>query len=239
MLVSSLLQAALRKIGALEIGATTSPEKLADGLSALQSMLRAWGIADNNVFAVVKESFNLTAGKVSYTWGVGGDIATLRPNQILGAYVVDSAGMSHPVDVIPRGVYDIIANKAIESRPYDLYLNPTYPLATMYLYPTPNIVEALHIDSYKPFVEVDSFADIGDTISFPGYYEEAVIYNLAIRLAPEYVREVSSEVAIVAKASLTELKSFNASSRVTPVFIRVPAGGQYGAGYSINTDRYR
>jgi len=238
MLVSDLLSASLRKIGALSSGETIETARQAEALSALQSMLRSWSALSSNVFATVKENATLTAGKASYTWGSGGDIVTARPNQVLGAYILDSGGMTHPVDIIAEGRYRSISNKDTSSRPYSLFFHPTYPLANIYLYPVPDSAETLYLDSFKPFTETGSFGLTTDTLTFPVYYEEAIIFNLAIRLAPEYGRAVFSEVALIAKTSYSTLVTINAANQVEPIFVPIPANGCYGAGYSINTDSY-
>ena len=238
MLVSELLSSSLRKIGAMSSGETIEVTRQAEALAALQSMLRAWGGVSTSVFASIKEYIVLTPSKLLYTWGDAGDINTTRPNQLIGAYILDNVGMTHSVDIISESRYNAIAVKATEARPYDLFFHPAYPLASIYLYPVPNTAEELHINSYKPFLETGSFGLHTDTLSFPSYYEEAMLYNLAIRLAPEYGKTVSGEVALVAKESLISLKALNAANAIEPVYIAVPASGVYGAGYSINTNSY-
>ena len=237
MLVSSLIQSSLRKIGVLEVGATTSTEKLTDALSALQSMLRSWGALSQNVFASVTESVTLEVDTEVYTWGTGGDISTLRPNHVTGAYILDSSGVSHPMRLISGTRYRTIPIKTISARPYSLYFDPLYPLAYVYLYPVPSAAETLYLTSFKPFVETGSFGLSTDTLIFPGYYEEPMIYNLAIRLAPEYGKSVVAEIALIAKDSLDTLNILNLSNQTKGIGILIPVDS-FGH-YSINTDSYR
>jgi hypothetical protein len=237
MLVSSLLSSSLRKIGALSSGETIEPTRQTEALTALQTMLRSWGALSLKVFASVKESKVLTAGKGLYTWGLGGDISTARPNQVLGAYIL-SGDTSYPVDLITEGGYRNISVKGTSSRPDSLYFYPSFPLATLYLYPVPDAAETLWLDSFKPFTETGSFGLTTDTLVFPSYYEEPILYNLSIRLAPEYGKAVSAEVAAIAKSSLSDLTVRNSADRVEPVFVLVPAGLNSGVHYSINSDSY-
>lgn len=237
MLVSELLKSSLRKIGALSSGETIETARQAEALSALQSMLRSWGALSQNVFASVTESKTLTVETESYTWGSGGDINTLRPNNVTGAYILDSSGVSHPMSLISDARYRAIPIKSISARPYSLYFDPTYPLASIYLYPSPSIAESLYLTSFKPFVESGSFGLSTDTLIFPGYYEEPMIYNLAIRLAPEYGKTASAEVALVAKNSLDDLQNLNLSNQLKGIGISIPVNS-FGH-YSINTDSYR
>lgn len=238
MQVSTLIAASLRKIGGLSSGETIETTRQTEALYALQSMLRSWGAVSNYVFASVKESTTLTAGTATYTWGSGGAINSARPNQLIGAYILDSGSMTHPVDIISEGEYRTITDKTTSSRPDKIFLYPAFPLSTLYLHPVPSATETLYLDSYKPFTESSSFTLTTDEIDFPLYYEEPIIYNLAIRLAPEYGKSASVEVALIAKSSLDFLMILHAAGKVEPVFVLIPANAPYGAGYSINSDSY-
>ena len=239
MKVSALIEASLRKIGVTPSGEGIEPARLDDGLAALQSMLRSWGAVSSNVFATIKENFTLTAGVGNYSWGTGGSINTARPNQVTGAYILEGGTTTHPVDIITEGTYRGISVKDTTGLPYSLFFHSNYPLASLYLYPVPDSAYVLYLDSYKPFTETSSFGLTTDTISFPSYYEEPIIYNLAIRLAPEYGKTISSEVGAIAKSSLDALINANVSGRVEQIYIRVPASAPYGSRYSINSDSYR
>lgn len=240
MLVSEIISSALRKIGGLSSGETIEASRQAEALTALKVMLRSWGALGLNVFATVKENCTLTGGTGSYTWGVGGTINSSRPNQVTGAYILESGSTTHPVDVIAEGTYRGISVKDTLGIPTSLFFHPNYPLATVYLYPVPDSAYVLCLDSFKPFVEVSSFNLTTDTISFPSYYEEPIIYNLAIRLAPEYGKTVSNEVGAIAKSSYDNMVLANSTAgRVEQIFIHVPASAPYGAGYSINSGSYR
>jgi hypothetical protein len=236
MLVSTLIGSSLRKLGVYASGETPDASELADGLSALQSMLRSWAALNINVFATVKETKTLTPAKYLYTWGTGGDITTARPHQIAGAYILESGGVSHPVDLISESQYRNTVVKGTVSRPYALFFHPSFPLAEIYLYPVPSDAEVLYLDSWKSFTETSSFSSTSDTLAFPLHYEEPLIYNLAVRLAPEFGKTLAPEVAAIAVSSYERLVILNAANQVEPVFILVPASAPYGARYSINSD---
>lgn len=239
MLVSALLNSSLRKIGGLSSGEVIETARQNEALEALQVMLRGWSGLSASIFATITENLSTVAGRASNTWGTGGQWNSLRPNQVIGAYITDSAGASHPVDVKNYGEYAALGFKGSTGRPLSLFFHPGYPLATAYLWPVPDAVETITIESYKPFVEVDSFDIVGSTIAFPAFCEEAIIYNLAVRLAPEYGKSASAEVIAIAGSSFKDMEALNASLQVKPVYIQVPAGRSYGSGYSINTDTYK
>lgn len=238
MLVSAVLNASARKLAVIASGETLSTAEYADALIALQGMLRSWAAEKINVFSSVRETHTLVAGTASYTWGSGGNINTARPNQVLSAYVTDSSGTSHGVEIIGSSKYNAISIKTTQDRPYMLYPVYNYPLATIYLYPVPSSAETLNLESIKPFTETSSFSAISDTLALPLNYEEAVIYNLAVRLAPEFGVIAPAEVVAIARSSYDRLMILNAGNYFESVSITVPAGRGI-AGYDIDSDGYR
>jgi hypothetical protein len=224
MLVSAILNASARKIGVIASGETLTAAEYADALIALQGMLRSWAAEKINVFATVSETHTLSSGTASYTWGTSGNINTARPNQIVSAFIRDSESVSHEVTIIGSGKYNSISDKTTTDRPVYLYPQFSYPLVTINLYPVPNTAETLVLESVKPFTETSSFSAIGDTLSMPVNYEEAIIYNMAIRLAPEFGVSAPAEVAAIARSSYDRLMTLNASNFVDTVNIDIPAG---------------
>ena len=79
MLVSEVLNSAARKLGLIASNETLTTYEYANALTILQSMLQSWAAERINVTASTKETFTLTSGTGSYTWGSGGDITTASP----------------------------------------------------------------------------------------------------------------------------------------------------------------
>lgn len=217
MTVLEIIKASLRKIGGLSGNETPESYLQTEALTALQMMLRAWSQKQILVYSSVSESFSLSAGVAAYSWGSGGTITTTRPHSIIGAYIRDSGGIDYPQDIISEGQYRRLSSKTTSGRPDSVFYRPSYPLAYLYFYPVPSTVEVVYIDSLKSFTETSSFATVNDTLSFPSNYEEAIVYNLAIRLAPEYGRGVSEEVKTIAVSSYSDLTNRNAANQVEPV----------------------
>ena len=222
MLVSTIINSALRKLGVVASGEIIEPEEQNDALTALQVMLRSWSAEKINVFSSVSESYTLTSGTNSYTWGVGGVINTPRPNAVVGASILDSNGTTYPVEIISESKYRKIPTKTSSGRPYYIFPKYTYPYVITYLYPTPNTAETLNLESLKPFTESSSFDSADDTLVMPVIYEEPIIYNLAVRCAPEYGKSVPSSVARVADVSYNSLITRNSANHVEPIGVLLP-----------------
>jgi len=237
MLVSTLVKSSMRKIGVLSAGEEPTSDTYATLLEALQVMLRSWAQKRILVFASTKESFSLVPTQSLYTWGVGGNITTTRPHKVLGAFVRDSSVIDHPVGIISEGQYRDISSKATAGRPEYLFYHPLYPKGAIYLYPTPQDIETMWLDSLKPFTETSSFAAVTDTLAFPPNYEEPIIYNLALRIAPEYGVQMSAEAVRMANDGYDALIVLNASNQVEPITLSLPIVEGRG-GYDINSDSY-
>lgn len=236
MIVSDLIKSSMRKVGILSAGEVPTTDTYAALLEALQVMLRQWAQKRILVFASVKESFALVPTQSLYTWGTGGNITTTRPHQILGGFVRDSSSIDHPVGIISDGQYRNISSKATAGRPEYLFYHPLYPLGSIYVYPTPQDAETMWIESLKPFTETSSFSAVTDTLAFPSNYEEPLVYNLALRIAPEYGVQMSAEAVKVATDSLDALIILNASNQVEPISLSLPISGR--GGYNILSDSY-
>ena len=234
MVVLDVLKASLKKIGQLESGRDILSVRQADALLDLQMMLRSWAQKQILVFASTKESFSLVATQASYTWGSSGNITTTRPHRLLGGFVKDSGNTDHPVKIISEREYRELSSKATSGRPDSMFLHPLFPLAYLYVYPTPDTGEVFYIDSLKPFTETSSFAAVTDEIDFPPNYEEAIVYNLAVRLAPEYEVSVSSEVVVIAKESYDSLIVLNSSNQVESIRLSLPIGNGRSS-YNMNS----
>lgn len=241
MIVSDLIRASLRKIGALSLGeGVLDIEEIpglvyTDLLQTLQVMLRSWAQHKIMVFASTKESVSLVPSQSLYTWGTNGNINSDRPHKVLNAFIRDSNNSDNYVNIISENEYNNIANKSTQGRPSSLFYHPKFPLGNIYLYPTPQISESLFLTSLKPFTETSSIDDISATISFPPNYEEAIIYNYAVRIAPENGISVPNEVMMIADSSYRDLTGLNSSNQIEPIRLSIPGCGNstYGR-YDIN-----
>lgn len=222
MTTEDLIKTAMEDIGVLADGETPDPSDLDRCLKKLQSMLRLWSANKINVFATTSETKVLTSSQSSYTWGTGGNISTTRPHKIVNAFIRDTDNSDWPIEFMTKSDYQAISDKSGTGMPSLYYYDATYPLGTLYLNPAPDIAYTLHIDSLKPFVEVASFDAISSTFSFPPEYEEPVIANLCIRIAPRWGKSISTELAAIASSGLTTLKNLNASNQRNEVRLSIP-----------------
>lgn len=200
---------ALRLIGAVASGETPAAGEMADGLTALNGMFGSWANERLLINAIVREEFTLTAGTAQYTLGTGGTLNTARPSKIerAGLEIVTGSQTSEiPLEIITSDKYASIAIKDLQSTlPQMVYPDGAYPLQTLSFYPVPSTANTFVMYSWKPLAAI---TDAATDISVPPGYDDAIDYNLAVRLAPEFGKPVSQEVlnlAVVTKAHIKRL----------------------------------
>lgn len=217
---ADLIKASLRLLGVTAAGETPAASELADGLSSLNRMISRWSAEGLLIHAEVREEFSLVAGTQSYTIGSSGTFNTTRPIQILKAMIEDqsSGTPEYPVEIINVDQWAAIHIKSTQSPiPTKLYASGSYPLETLSLWPVPSATNKLVLYSLKPLT---AFAAGSTDVSLPEGYEDAIVYNLAQRLAPEFSKEPSAAIVMEALESKANIKRMN----IKPMYLECDAG---------------
>lgn len=223
----------MRLIGAVAPGESVPASEATDGLATLNRMLDSWSNESLIIHAPVREVFSITASDGSYTMGTGGNFDTPRPIGIDRVTVKKTSGstvIEYPVRII-RNAEEwsrIRQKELLTPYPEYVYLEETFPLTTLNLYPVPSASDSLVIYSRKPLSQVSTIAA---DLSLPPGYSRAIIFNLAIDLAPEYGRSTSQEVASIAMESKAAIKRTNDK----PGYLRVDSALTSKGGFNIFT----
>lgn len=189
-----IIRKALQKNGVLVMGETPSADEASDGLDSLNSMLASWSNDSITIVSRVWETFNLVSGQAAYTIGTGANFNTERPIFIAEAYVRQNT-LDTPLAIISDESYNNwIQQKNIGGIPEALNYDNAYPVGKIRLWPVPSSALQLFILSEK---QITQFA-LDDQVNLPPGWQDAIIYNLAIRLAPEYGQPVSPELQKIA-----------------------------------------
>jgi hypothetical protein len=227
-----LIYPALRKAGVtLGPQRTPSPAQYQDGLEELNRLVGSLSCDRLNIYSITKSSFPLT-GAGSYTIGQDpsgetiADFDTPRPVMIEAAGITGSQGGCASLAVVPSDVWTAQCN--CSAGVGWLYNDRAYPISTLYLSgsPTDGILE-LHSWQMAP-----AFVSIDDAVLLPPGYEDAIVLNLAIRLAPHFQRVVDPDVRREAQLSLMRLESINAPRPIADTSEALSCG----CGYDIRND---
>jgi hypothetical protein len=195
---------AIRKLGVIDKAATPEATDRAWGLIYLEQLLARWSF-NEQLNPYVQET--ISVGLASHTWGVSGSIATACPLKIDSARYKKN-GYEYNLPVKTREDWEEITDKSQEGEPYLLYFDPTTPLGTLYVYPvfTGTIVCAVQ----KPFPvpTTQTF-----TMSLRPALQPAVVYHLAIEMAPIYEMEPPQTIVQMARLTLDDAMSMHKPRR--------------------------
>lgn len=203
----TIINRALRLIGALASGETPTSDESSDALTALNAMLASWQAEKLVVYAFVDTAFTMTPSDASYTVGPSANFnLTPRPPKIEQCFV-RASNIDYPVELIDRERWYNIADKTSTSDiPQYAYYEPSLTTGTLQLYPVPSAANSLHIVTWSSVAEL---ATVGTTVTLPQGYERALAYNLAVELAPEYTADPSATVLGIARESKAAIRRAN------------------------------
>ena len=203
----TIVDRAMRLIGALESGESATATEGADVLIALNSMIESWQTERLYVYALVDTALTLTPSDGSYTVGPTGNFnLTPRPSKIENIFIRDS-DIDYPITLVDQDRWFAIPDKTVTSDiPEFAYYEPTLATGTLLLWPIPNSANSLHLVTWTT---LGTLSTLGTTVTLPQGYERALTYNLAVEIAPEFGKEVSQTVMQSAIESKANIKRAN------------------------------
>lgn len=218
---NDLIRAAMRLIQVAAVDVDLTAEELKDGLESLNRMLDSWSADELMLYQVVREQFELASNENPYSIGYGGTWDTSRPMKIVDAYLTLNNGsipVDYPMMVLNYDDYNAIRLKTLSTNfPGYIYYQPSFPMAYVYIYPifAPNDPATtgpayITLSSWKPF---DVVIDPTATIALPPGYWEAIVFNLAVRIAEEYQFDIRPTTVNLATSALKRLKRINQRTR--------------------------
>jgi hypothetical protein len=101
-----------------------------------------------------------------------------------------------------------------------LHYDAAYPVGSIHIYPVPSAGMTLDLWVWQQFLQITDFTA---AVDFPPGYLKAIIYNLAVDLAPKFGRPLDATVKAIADACKAGLGATNASVHSNPA---APAAGQ-------------
>jgi hypothetical protein len=212
---NDLITRSMRLLQALGSTEVPTASESNDGLVALNAMLDSWSLDDLVSYEIEEQSFPLSPGTSAYTIGVGGVINTVRPQEIVQAYVRDSGNNNFLMRLVPRDKWNQIGNRGptITSQiPNTMFYDPQYPLGIINIFPTPLLPYTCFFSNVLNQV---TLATLTTNIAMPVGYERAYVFNLAVEISSMFgipippVGPGQKNVAQLAQESLAAVKSNN------------------------------
>jgi len=206
MTVLDLVKASLRKIRVLGAGETPSGSEGSEALDTLNALLQSWSNEGLAVYRQTLSTHATVAGTASYTIGTGATWDTTRPLRIDQAFLrTTSDNIDDQLTLLSATEYYAVRDKATASEPTHLYYLPSMTTGTVYLWPVPDAVYTVGIVQNT---QIAAYLTLAADVGLPPGYEQALIYNLAVELAPEYGKS-AADVAGLAREYKMVLKRTN------------------------------
>ena len=232
----------MRFIGALASGETPTSAEASDSLRMLNLMIDSWSVERLMIFTIQRQVFDMPTAKQTYTLGPGGDFNVPRPPRLVRAGIISLNNVAQPLE-LPLEMLTVdewadIPVKNIQSAlPLKLWNDNAYPLMNLNFWCIPN--QDVNVALYT-WTALSQFADFVTDYEFPPAYLEAIEWNLALKLAPQFEKpstmgllpQVAAE-AISCKARVKTINSPLVDLRVDPA---ISAKGRH---YNWISDSYQ
>ena len=212
MIANDLINMALRAAGLLGTGQTAPAEMSNQALTSLNMLIEQWAAKRWLSFRTTNLTLTST-GASSYTVGPGGDFnISARPQSVEAAFFSQNMGtpqqIDTPIEVLrAREDYNAIALKGVTSVSRSVFYDNAMPLGTAYFWPIPTSSRySMTLTVKAPLTTVSNIlADMG----LPPEFDEALVYNLAVRLRTLYQMAADPAIVMLAKASLGTIRAAN------------------------------
>lgn len=216
---ADLINQALVDVGALRVGDAPSTTRRDDCFVRLNQLWEGWGIDPTVTNAQYHQILTLTAGTSVYTFGTGGTLAaSALPIGIFGAESV-SGNFRSPVKVVSFADFDEQVRDAQASTAVlasVLAADNANPSINLRVFPVPATAPgSLLLDYYGVMT---AFASVSTTVALAPAYQDALQWNLAMAIAPFYVRQGADGEAIMklvaanAASSLARIQNLSQSA---------------------------
>jgi len=206
-----IIGGALRKLGAYDHGEAIPAEEVQDAMQALNLLAKEWSAHGLDIFVREEKILTMTAGQVVYTLGPSG-VLTDKPYDIVYAARRDPTNnIDVPMNLIGEREYQRLSLKQQQGIPTNLWYKQLRTTGELYVWPT--------MSSTCPYTQlvlqcrmyVDDLDSTTDEPEFPIEWGNALIFNLAHDLAPEYGVDAKkrAEMYLIGQRKLNDLLDNN------------------------------
>lgn len=181
------IEAALRTIGVLALDQTPAATEYTNATVKLNALIGEFRTMGMSLWARAYYSFPVVASTASYNIGTGQTLNTPYPLHMLQAYRTNSTDDTDlDMEIIPDHNYNLLPTT--DGTPIQLNYQPKVNIGVIRVWPTPSVADVtngitINLVYTRPF---EYFNDPSDTADFPEEWVSAIIYGLAVRIAPEY-----------------------------------------------------
>lgn len=216
-----LITAAISKLGVLASGQTPSADDLAKGALFLNTLLAELRTLGMPLWQRKEYTFNMTANTSSYLIGVGQTLNTPYPLQMVQAWRVGSGSTKVQLDISPNFNYNILPISSAAGAPVQITYQPFVNYGEIKLWPTPDATisasDTITIVYMRPLEYMTGSAN---TFDVPEEWYNAIIYKLAVLLAPDWGVPLQDRQDLRAEAKEHIELAVNSSIEMASIFFQ-------------------
>lgn len=205
-----IIEGAMRVLGLLESGETPTATELADGLEALNLLVKSWQHSPNPVMRGVQPwhrvettiDTSVVTAKQSYTLAASGADVTMQiPVDILAVTTLDANGERSLLKRVTHDRFLEWGNRTDTGSVAEWFYERGIASGRLWfdVIPDDTTIDYV-ITSTRPLQDCD---ELTNNVEFPQEWYRALKFNLAVEIAPEFQVEPSLIVATLAQQSLS------------------------------------
>lgn len=207
MTARDICTTALNYLGIVAANETPDAPDINRAFDDLNDLLDSWSNDSYMLYANQDDTFTLVPAQGTYSIGSSGaDFTMVRPTQVQFARVRIN-NVDYTLTEMNNAEYEAIGMKSITSTiPNYYYYDPTYPNASLKLWPVPATAIPITITSLTQFTR---FASLDTAVSLPPGYARAIKWNLVKEIADAFGKTPTDSVIRKAAESKAALKVTN------------------------------
>lgn len=181
-----IIKGALRKLGRLAKGQTPDTEDYTNAQQSLNAIIAEYTTIGMQLWSRTDYTLTLVAGQKAYTMGIGQTINIPFPFKLLSVTLNNTGGGNIEVFPIAKQDFDLLTITSTGT-PVNYTYQPFINYGTLTVWPTPDasvIANYTCVLTYQK--QLQGFTTGTETPDFPQEWQNALIYALALDLAPEY-----------------------------------------------------
>lgn len=211
--VADIVKAALTEIGVLAADEEPATADLNWVLQKLQRLIDRYNARKTMVYNVNFSTFTLAANQSPQTIGPGADFDVIqRPIEILSIGLILPGTPGVEIQLRPRDQAWWAAQTIKDltsSLPTDFYYSPDWPNGSIYFWPVSTSSYVVRVQSRLVLAQT---VDYNSDFTMPPAYWDAIVYPLAISIAPSFTRQVAPELTALAREAVKAIQVNNISS---------------------------
>lgn len=225
---------ALRLIGAISAGETPTSQEATDALFVCNQMIDSWNAERLMIFTILRSVFTLVVNQQVYTLGIGGDFNIQRPARIEQFSIIQQPNSTQPLELAMAILnyeqwQQIPVKNTPTSLPQAVYPDYAFPLINLNLWGVPTVAQQVALYTWQ---QISQFTSLTADLELPPGYAEAIRWNLALRLGPEWLGSQFTTAGLIAPMAASS-KAIVKSINIVPLYLTCdpalvnPKGGQY------------